>query len=81
MFTNLICFSCDQCPKSFSASNDLEKCRKNDTEKKENVKKFTNFKCFNHYQCPKSFEYKCFSPVCDFLYLFKSASGENTLKQ
>ena len=35
MFTNLICFSCDQCPKSFSASNDLEKCRKNDTGDKQ----------------------------------------------
>lgn len=35
MFTNLICFSCDQCPKSFSASNDLEKCRKNYTGDKQ----------------------------------------------
>ena len=35
MFTNLVCFSCDQCPKSFSASNDLEKCRKNDAEDKQ----------------------------------------------
>ena len=35
MFTNLICFSCDQCPKSFSASNDLEKCKKNVTGDKQ----------------------------------------------
>ena len=28
-------FYCDQCPKSFSASNDLEKCRKNVTGDKQ----------------------------------------------
>ena len=28
-------FFCDQCPKSFSASNDLEKCRKNVTGDKQ----------------------------------------------
>ena len=51
-FTNFKCFPCGQCPKSFSASNDLQKKQH---WRETNFTNFTNFKCLHGYQCPKSF--------------------------